>query len=111
MYLGQRLTRAAATPGGSRTCAGWERDPQSFSKVIAEHYVRTELGRDLRGNPIWCSATGEMCQVDFPGGIEVMVSLVKVPEYVIARQTGRDKPRREYTYDCLPNGRVILRPR
>lgn len=101
-----------ATPAtGSRPCAGWESDPQSFGKVVAEHHVRTVLGRNLRGNPTWCNPAGKLCQVDFPDGISVMVSFVKVPDYVIARERGKDKPRREYTYECLPNGRVIFRPR
>lgn len=103
--------RVASQRAGTGHCSGWESDPQSFSKVIAEHHVRTVLGRDLRGNPTWCNPAGKMCQVDFPGGISVMVSLVKVPDHVIARERGKDKPRREYTYQCLPDGRVIFRRR
>jgi hypothetical protein len=95
----------------SSNCSGWEKDPQSFTKVIAEHYVRTELGRSLRGRSIWCRPDGKMCTVGFPGGIEVMVSLVRVPSYVIARQIGKDKPRREYRYVCLPQGGVVFWPR
>jgi hypothetical protein len=89
-------------------CSGWEKDPQSFSKVIAEHYVRTELGLPLIGERIWCSPTGKLCAVSFPGEITVWVSLVKVPSFVIARQAGPDKPRREYNYFCTPEGKVIL---
>lgn len=104
-------SRPAMPSTGAQPCAGWESDPQSFSKVIAEHYVRTELGRDLRGNPTWCNPAGKLCQVDFPGGITVMVSFVKVPDHVIARERGKDKPRREYAYECLTNGRVVFRSR
>jgi hypothetical protein len=91
-------------------CSGWEQDPQSFAKVIAEHYVRTELGRSLSGQSIWCRPDGKLCQVSFPGDIEVMVSLVKTPSYVIARQIGKNKPRREYSYLCFPGWGVVFFP-
>jgi hypothetical protein len=43
----ERTLEGLAQGGRMDDCSGWERDPQSFSKVIAEHYVRTELGRSL----------------------------------------------------------------
>ena len=94
-------------------CSGWEKDPQSFGKVIAEHYAATELGVTARGNPYWCSGDGKRCEVSFPGDITVIVSLVRVPDYVIAIQ-GYKKyggPRREYTYSCKPNGQVVFKRR
>ena len=34
-------------PQAQTDCSGWESDPQSFIRVIAEHHIRTELGRPL----------------------------------------------------------------
>jgi hypothetical protein len=96
---------------GRGDCSGWERDLQSFSKVVAEHYLRTEMGLSLRAKSIWCRPDGKGCEVYFPGDVTVGVSFVGVPGYVIARQFGPAKPRREYNYDCTPEGKVILTPR
>jgi hypothetical protein len=102
----------AGLPTAAASCAGWERDAESFSKVVAEHYARTELGLRSRGERIWCAKGGKLCHVTFPGDVTVAVSFAKVPEYVIARRIFvRDAPRREYNYECPPNGGVILRPR
>ena len=97
--------------GDNSSCAGWERDRQSLSKVVAEHYVRTELGRELHGNPNWCSEGGKLCEVQFPDGIRIMVSFVGVPGYLIARQVAKNAPRREYTYECLGDSRIVFHPR
>jgi outer membrane protein OmpA-like peptidoglycan-associated protein len=96
-------------------CSGWEKDPESFSKIIAEHYVRTELGLFIRGKSIWCRADGKLCEVTFPFpfNITVMVSLVHIPSHVIARQAyiKQGAPRREFIYSCTPEGNVIFSPR
>jgi hypothetical protein len=86
---------------GTPDCSGWERDPQIFSKLIAQHYVSTELKQRLKGERLHCRPDGKVCEVTFPGDITVGVSLAKVPSYVIARQmyTGpAPAPRREYNY-------------
>jgi hypothetical protein len=99
--------------GRDPRCEGWERDRESFSKVVAEHYVRTEFGREMRGNPYWCGSDGKLCDVKFPDSTIVRVSFVGLPEYVIARQiyVNPPGPRREYDYECPPDGKVILRRR
>ena len=91
-------------------CAGWEQDLQSFSKVVAEHYVRSELGLPLKGKRIWCSSNGKLCEVYFSRDITIAVSFVKVPHYVIARQVYKrgQVPRCEYSYSCSPRGKVIF---
>lgn len=96
-------------------CSGWAKDPESFSKIIAEHYVRTELGVFIKGKSIWCRADGKLCEVAFPlpFNITVMVSLVHIPSHVIARQVyiKQGAPRREFNYSCTPEGNVIFSPR
>jgi len=108
---GSRRCRASGRLGGTSTamsCKGWESDPQSFAKVIAEHYARTEYGQRDRGDPYWCGK--KLCTVRFPGR-DVMVSFARVPDYVIARATGRNTPRREYEYRCFSDGTIRFRPR
>jgi hypothetical protein len=109
MYL--RTHERLGQPAHAGNCPGWERDRQSFSKVIAEYYIRTELGLSLTAKSIWCGDDGKICEVTFPDGITVMVSFVKMPDYVIARQRGPSTPRREYQYYCTLEGKVILTPR
>jgi hypothetical protein len=96
----------------SGDCSGWESDPQSFGKVIADHYVRTELNQTPIIDPskgLWCSSNGKMCEVHYQGGITVMVSLVRIPQYVIARQQGSNTIRAEYDYECVPpDNRVVF---
>ena len=58
-----------------------------------------------------CAPYGRRCNVEFPGDITVTVSLVKVPDYVIARESGGNKLRCEYEYDCSANGRVVFKRR
>ena len=98
-------------PGPSRSCAGWESDAESFTKVIADFYVRTELGGTPGMADIQCQGDRRMCFITYEGGTSVGVSLARVPDFVIARQRGGNGPRREYVYDCDPSGRVNLRPR
>lgn len=95
----------------ARDCSGWEKYPRSFSKVIAQHYVSTELRQRLKAEQVRCRPDGKVCEVTFPGDITVGVSLVKVPDYVIARQAGEATPRREYDYYCTPERHVILKRR
>jgi len=102
-------------PKPSGDCSGWEQDPQSFSKVIAEHYLSTEMGLSLKAQRIWCSGDGKRCEVYFSckaGTYEckttVGVSFVKVPIYVIARKVSPLGPRLEYNYHCTPEGKMVL---
>lgn len=99
-----------ATPGQRKgDCSGWESDPESFTKVIAEHYVIDALGLPrMSGNPTGCWADGKLCEVEFPGDMIVDISLAQVPHYVIARERGKNKLRCEYDYDCTPDGRVVF---
>ena len=89
-------------------CSGWESDLESFSKAVADHYVRTEIDPTLVGpvSRITCDP-GIRCTVDYSNGLSVMVSLTQIPDYVIVRRmfhpTG---PRCEYDYACTPQRTV-----
>ena len=53
-------------PQSKEDCSGWERDPESFSKRVAEHYARTVLGKTLHAKrifPYWPSSkkVGKFC--------------------------------------------------
>ena len=45
------ITDLGEGPNGS-ACAGWERDRDSFSKRVAEHYMRTVFGQSLTARSI-----------------------------------------------------------
>ena len=94
-------------------CSGWESDPQSFTKVIAEHHIRTELGRPLSptGGPY--KVTEKTWGVRFPDNIFVYVTLAKVPDFVVAARW-YPKPAgqsRFYTYACAPGGKPVFTER
>jgi hypothetical protein len=73
------------TAHGERS--GWMSDPERFSKVVADHYVRTEYpSLSGRAEKIWCREDKKICQVDYSTGIQVGVSFVRLPDYVIARR-------------------------
>jgi hypothetical protein len=109
---GQLMQRQPAPGQSNNACAGWESDPQSFSKVIADFYYSTELGGAPSMADIQCQGDNRLCFVTYPDGTSIGVSLARVPNFVIARQRGVDGgPRREYVYDCEASGRVNLRPR
>jgi hypothetical protein len=95
-------------------CSGWERDPQSFAKVLADHYLRTELGvQPALVKNIWCDPGPTGCIVAYEDGREVRVTLKYQPGYVIARGT-RPLPltqRCVYAYDCTDSGELVFTKR
>lgn len=103
----------------SRDCSAWEKDPELFSKAIAQHYVSTELNQQLKIEGVRCGKGGRVCEVRFPGDITVVVRLVHVPNYVIvyARLPVPPEPgmptyrreRREYDYSCTTVGELKFR--
>ncbi len=100
-------------PQGQGDCSGWERDPQSFAKVIAEHHLRTELGQPISaiGGPYKVTATA--WRINFPNKTAVYVTLAKVPDFVVAARWYPKPagPSRFYTYSCTPDGRLLLSER
>ncbi|HJU04922.1 MAG TPA: hypothetical protein VJ692_07180 [Nitrospiraceae bacterium] len=102
-------------PQSKGTCSGWESDPESFSKRVAEHYVRTVLGLPLSAKrifPYWPASKKGM-EVAFSDNLAVGVSFVKVPDYVIALRLRAQPPgpARYYTYSCTPEGNLVLNER
>jgi len=94
-------------------CSGWMSDLQSFSKVVADHFVRTEypdlVGRAVK---IWCAGDKKFCQVDYSTGIKVVVSFVNLPDHVVAGSWMQTNPIRcEYDFDCSASGKLVLRKR
>jgi hypothetical protein len=88
-------------------------DPESFSKVVADHYVRTEYPSLFgRVKKIWVSGDKKITQVYYSTGIAVSVSFVELPNYVIARRWSHPTgPRCEYDFECRPSGELVLRKR
>jgi hypothetical protein len=100
-------------PAPQQEQRNWISDVESFAKVVADHYVRTEHP-PLFGSvkEIWCSGDKKMCQVRYSTGIKVIVSFVRLPDYVIARR-GEDPigPRCEYDFDCRSSAERVLKKR
>ena len=94
-------------------CSGWEKDPESFSKVVAEHYIRTVLKLPLKAKRIVpYVASRRIMEVWFrwfPKDIIIGVSFVKLPYYVIAARIKNIPagPARCYTYQC-PRGKLSI---
>lgn len=111
MYLPTTLGQ----PQGQGTCSGWERNPEYFSKVIAEHHLLTEFGRSIRAarQPYRVTATTTWrttWRINFPNRVGVYVSLANVPDFVAAvRQYPRPAgPVRFYTYSCTRDGTLVF---
>jgi hypothetical protein len=99
-------------PQGQANCSGWEKDAESFSRVIAKHHIRTELGRPLDVKSM-TQITPTAWRIDFPNDIAVYVTLARVPDFVVAarwypKPAGRS---RFYTYSCTPGGQLVLSER
>lgn len=97
---------------GAGDCSGWERDAQSFSRVIAKHHIQVELGRPLDVVRM-SKASSTAWRIEFPNKIAVFVTLSRVPDFVAAARW-EPKPAaktRFYTYSCTAEGRLIFRER
>lgn len=112
----RRIVPPFATPTQEQSkgnCSGWMSDPESFSKVVADHYLRTEYPLLVgQAEKIWCRADKKLCHVSYSSGVEVAVSFVSLPRFVIARRVPHPTgPRCEYDFDCLTSGKLVLRKR
>jgi hypothetical protein len=90
-------------------CSGWMSDAESFSKVVADHYLRTEYPSLFgQAEKIWCRGDRKLCEVSYPSGVSVGVSFVSLPHFVIARRVPHPTgPRCEYEFHCLPSGKLV----
>lgn len=109
MYMSATLGQ----PQGQTDCSGWEKDPQSFIRVIAKHHILTELGQALSptGGPY--KVTEKTWGVTFPNDIVVYATLARVPDFVVAARW-YPKPAgqsRFYTYSCTSDGEVVFTER
>ena len=99
-------------PQPTVACRGWEKDPESFSKRVAEHYARTVLGKSMSAR--------RSCRIIRPE-IEIYGGAIctrpgsrrqlrEDPDYVIALRLRAQPsgPARYYTYSCTPDGNLIL---
>jgi len=107
MYLIDGGLGAFTITGG---CCAWDKDRQSFSSAVAQHYLKTELNKSLKPKSVWCAEDGTYCSVKFPDDTDVMVSFVEMPNYLIARASGPNMPRREYNHKCSGNIELTLSP-
>jgi|SRR4029077_11892460 hypothetical protein len=113
MYMPTSLGQAQ----GKTDCSRWETDPQSFSKVVAERYVRTGtiLGLPLTVKRVTAPfpMSPWLWVVEFSNGIVVYVSFQKIPNFVAAARLYPKPagPSRFYTYSCTPGGQLVLSER
>jgi len=118
---GSRNSAAAEVDTGSKTldkesdCSGWQRDPQSLSKVAAEHYVQTELGLSAGlvktivcdTTPLCCREAGGIasCVVTFANGVAITVTIY--PDRI---QCWRPNSLLcVYSYTCPSSGKPVFR--
>ena len=103
------ITDLGEGPKGS-ACAGWERDRDSFSKRVAEHYMRTVFGQSLTARSIR-QASPVRWEVQFPNNIVVGVVFAK--DFVGASRlyANPSGPVRHYNYSCTAAGDLVLSER
>lgn len=91
---------------------GWEKDAESFSRVVAKHHIRNELRRSLDVKRM-SRVTSTTWRIDFPNNIAVYVSLEKVPDFVVAARWYPEPagPSRYYTYSCTSGGQPVFTER
>jgi hypothetical protein len=97
---GETIQRQANDRAVGGDCSGYESDRESFAWVVARHHIQEETGTLPDITDTWCSTRDPVCLVTFAGDTSVFVSFFKVPEYVIARTTGRETQTRRYAYRC-----------
>jgi hypothetical protein len=91
-------------------CSGWESDRESFSKRVAEHYMRTVFGQPLNARSIR-QASSVRWEVRFSDSIVVGVVFAK--GFVAAARIYTDPigPVRHYNYSCTTQGDLVLTER
>jgi hypothetical protein len=102
------------------SCAGWESDPQSFSKRIAENFCKDAFNTSVSA-PDSISCSGAVCIVrynNFPFPFDITVDMSQVPGIVTASGSPVFIFRRQacsYSYSCDFTGsisftRIACRP-
>lgn len=101
-----------AEPQDTKDCSGYESDPQSFGKRVAEHYMRTVLKQPLSAISIRPPREGSVrWEVIFPNNIVVAVIFAK--GWVATSRIYVDPmgPIRHYNYSCTDKGELVLTER
>lgn len=75
MYVQKDLGQAPV----QKDCSGWEKDPESFSRVIAKHHILRKLGYLLD-----VKSMSKVFRIDFSNNSAVYVTLAKVPDFLVA---------------------------
>jgi hypothetical protein len=103
------ITDLGEGPNGS-ACAGWERDRDSFSKRVAEHYMRTVFGQSLTAKTIR-QASPVRWEVQFSNN--TVVAVVFATNFVAASRLfpTPNGPIRHYNYSCTAAGDLVLSER
>jgi hypothetical protein len=97
-------------PQGTGDCSGWERDPQSFSKRVADHYLRTVLGQSLMAKQIRPPQQGSVrWEVLYPNDIVIAVIFAK--GFVATARIYPWGPIRHYNYSCTQQGDIVFQDR
>jgi hypothetical protein len=106
MYM---FTNLGENQNGS-ACAGWERDRDSFSKRVAEHYLRTVFGQSLSARSIR-QASPVRWEVQFSDNM--IVGVVFGSGFVAASRLYAQPPGpvRHYNYSCTAAGDLVLSDR
>lgn len=111
--------RQRSSPGGGEkagSCAGWERDPQSLSKRVVEHYLRRVWQPSWSVTSMACSPWqgGWECEVSVKvsGGVIKLV-VRHVPGDPIVRVAGANFPSGPYypcyySFSCSQSGELRL---
>jgi hypothetical protein len=104
-----------AQPQSGGDCSGWEKDPESFSKRVAEHYVRTVLILPLPAKKSfpYSPPAKDIMEVTFSSTLGVGVSFRGMPKYILALRLRHQPvgPPRWYTYSCTTQGDLVLTER
>jgi hypothetical protein len=91
-------------------CSGWERDRDSFSKRVAEHYMRTVFGQSLTAKTIR-QASPVRWEVQFSNN--TVVAVVFATNFVAASRLfpSPGGPIRHYNFSCTASGDLVLSDR
>jgi hypothetical protein len=99
-------------PQTTGACSGWEKDPESFAKRVADHYVRTVLNMGITVKRIYpyYPPGKDVMAVDFTDELTVAVSFRGIPNWVMAMRLRHQPPGppRWYRYACTAKGEPIF---
>ncbi len=110
---GGAMLRRAADKGNqpqeaqADACAGWERDPESFTVHVANHFARTRLPADKQGlvRTVKCERA-RSCTATLETGVQIDVTRLDNGRVDALESQSRQWCR--YKYTCDPAGQLVL---